>query len=714
MTKILNSAEILTFDTIRYEINANHKISALSEIKLYVGDRPVTIKGCSTLNVETNEGIIELVDKIDLTKKYTLELVGVGTKDVIPTAIFDSEEFINNYVDYDANLGAVINGNNVIFNVWAPTASNVELRLYKNGHSEEAFFTAPMTNGNKGTWTYEVVDCPINAYYTYLVTTMNGTQEAVDPYARAVGVNGKRGMVVDLSSTNPSAWNNEEYIKLEKYTDAIIWEVHVRDFSNKIKSSQYKGKYLALTERGLTNSYGESVGIDYLVNLGITHVHLLPIHDYATVDETKPDEQFNWGYDPANYNALEGSYSLDPYNGEVRIKEFKMAVQALHNANLGVIMDVVYNHTYHANSSFNKIVPYYYYRFNADGTNISYSGCGNDTASEHLMFRKFMVESTAYWVKEYKLDGLRFDLMGLHDLETIREIEKRVHEINPNAIIYGEGWNMGKTLGGQLQANQNNVINIEPQQESAGSVSVFSDVIRDGLKGSTFCNTAQGYVSGNSANLRENVKFGISGGEYGNWSWCAKNGGVINYISAHDNHTLWDKLAISNGDNSVEERIPMNKLGAAIVMISKGTPFMQAGEEMLRTKHGDENSYNSSDEINNIDWESLTPNSDQLKVMNYYKGLIELRKASPILRAQNGVEIKFFDIGESALSVLYEDLKTNNKTLVIINPTDREITYYLDEEWKLFVDANNAGNKVLRLDNGDVTVNKRSIMIYKK
>lgn len=714
MTKILNSAEILTFDTIRYEINANHKISALSEIKLCVGDRPVTIKGCSTLNVETNEGIIELVDKIDLTKKYTLELVGVGTKDVIPTAIFDSEEFINNYVDYDANLGAVINGNNVIFNVWAPTASNVELRLYKNGHSEEAFFTAPMTNGNKGTWTYEVVDCPINVYYTYLVTTMNGTQEAVDPYARAVGVNGKRGMVVDLSSTNPSAWNNEEYIKLEKYTDAIIWEVHVRDFSNKIKSSQYKGKYLALTERGLTNSYGESVGVDYLVNLGITHVHLLPIHDYATVDETKPDEQFNWGYDPANYNALEGSYSLDPYNGEVRIKEFKMAVQVLHNANLGVIMDVVYNHTYHANSSFNKIVPYYYYRFNADGTNSSYSGCGNDTASERLMFRKFMVDSTAYWVKEYKLDGLRFDLMGLHDLETISEIEKRVHEINPNAIIYGEGWNMGKTLGGQLQANQNNVINIEPQQESAGSVSVFNDVIRDGLKGSTFCNTEQGYVNGNSANLRENVKFGISGGEYGNWSWCAKNGGVINYISAHDNHTLWDKLAISNGDNSIEERIAMNKLGAAIVMISKGTPFMQAGEEMLRTKHGDENSYNSSDEINNIDWESLTPNSDQLKVVNYYKGLIELRKASPILRAQNGVEIKFFDVGESALSVLYKDLKTDNKTLVIINPTDREITYYLDEEWKLFADANNAGNKVLRLDNGDVTVNKRSIMIYKK
>ena len=714
MTKILNSAEILTFDTIRYEINANHKISALSEIKLYVGDIPATIKGCSTLNVETNEGIIELVDKIDLTKKYTLELVGVGTKDVIPTAIFDSEEFINNYVDYDANLGAVINGNNVIFNVWAPTASNVELRLYKNGHSKEAFFTAPMTNRNKGTWTYEVVDCPINAYYTYLVTTMNGTQEAVDPYAKAVGVNGKRGMVVDLSSTNPSAWNNEEYIKLEKYTDAIIWEVHVRDFSNKIKSSQYKGKYLALTERGLTNSYGESVGIDYLVNLGITHVHLLPIHDYATVDETKPDEQFNWGYDPANYNALEGSYSLDPYNGEVRIKEFKTAVKALHNANLGVIMDVVYNHTYHANSSFNKIVPYYYYRFNADGTNISYSGCGNDTASERLMFRKFMVESTAYWVKEYKLDGLRFDLMGLHDLETISEIEKRVHEINPNAIIYGEGWNMGKTLGGQLQANQNNVINIEPQQESAGSVSVFNDVIRDGLKGSTFCHTAQGYVNGNSANLRENVKFGISGGEYGNWGWYAKNGGVINYISAHDNHTLWDKLAISNGDNSIEERIAMNKLGAAIVMISKGTPFMQAGEEMLRTKHGDENSYNSSDKINNIDWESLTPNSDQLKVMNYYKGLIELRKASPILRAQNGVEIKFFDVGESALSVLYKDLKTNNKTLVIINPTDKEITYYLDEKWKLLVDANNAGNKVLRIDSGDVTVNKRSIMIYKK
>ena len=605
MIKKFTIAGITDICKIQYRVTPKATITDVSQIKVYEGERELTVKSVSTLGRAASMGYIEVDEELDITKSYRLSLEGYGVKAVVPTGIFDSDYFAENY-HYDGNdLGAVINGDSTTFKVWAPTASKVVLNLFERGDEVDAYKSVEMTRGDKGVWSYTEA-CGHGTYYTYTVTTAVGTQEAVDPYAKAAGLNGNRGMVVDLSLTDPEGWEGDTLANpITNYSQAIIWEVHVRDFSNKIATSQYKGKYLAFTEEGLVNEHGQPVGIDYLKTLGITHVHLLPVYDYATVNEAEPDAQFNWGYDPKNYNVPEGGYSTDPYNGEVRIKEFKQMVMALHKAGIGVVMDMVYNHTYDANSSFNRIVPYYYYRYTNTGANSSASGCGNDTASERYMYGKFMVESTSYWVDEYKLDGLRFDLMGLHDLATMQRVESGVHTINPNAIIYGEGWNMGATIDGSKQANQSNISEIVPTGDAIGGIAVFNDVIRDGLKGSVFDKTAQGYINGAARLTMPKIIFGIMGGQGIGQGWSVKDGMVVNYMSAHDNNTLWDKLLLSNPNHSEDQRNEMNNLGAAIIMMSRGAAFWQAGEEMLRTKDGDENSYKSSDEINNIDWSVL-------------------------------------------------------------------------------------------------------------
>jgi len=512
MIKKFTLAGMTDFHKIQYSLTPKTTIKNYKDVKVYDGEKELTIVNVSTMGKEATTGTIEVDEELDLGKVYTVEIEGYGKKPVVPTSIFDSAYFIENYT-YDGNdLGAVINGNNTTFKVWAPTASKVVLNLFESGHEGKAYKSVDMVKGEKGVWSYKEA-CGHGTYYTYTVTTSVGTQEAVDPYAKAAGLNGNRGMVVDLSLTNPDGWGKKFSTGIKSYSEAIIWEVHVRDFSNKILSSKYKGKYLAFTERGLVNSKGVPVGVDYLVNLGITHVHLLPVYDYATVDEANPDSQFNWGYDPKNYNVPEGSYSTNPYDGEVRIKEYKQMVQALHEAGIGVVMDVVYNHTYDANSSFNKIVPYYYYRYTATGANSSASGCGNDTASERYMFGKFMVDSVKYWADEYDLDGFRFDLMGLHDLATMQKVEEAIHTVNPEAVIYGEGWTMGSTITNVPQANQTNISKITASNNAIGSIAVFNDVIRDGLKGSVFSHTSKGYISGNSgSDVINKIKFGISGG----------------------------------------------------------------------------------------------------------------------------------------------------------------------------------------------------------
>lgn len=711
--KLFTIANMMSLHSVSYNVTPKVKIDNINDIKLIEGESEIALKSLSSLGQEVVSGVVETEEELDITKSYKLQIKGYGDKVVVPLGVFGSEEFAEKY-NYDGELGAVVKGNTTEFKLWAPTASKVVLNLFQNGNGGSAYQTIEMEKADKGVWLKNIENCGHGTYYTYTVTTSLETQEAVDPYARSAGVNGDRGMVVDLSRTNPDGWGSVSYMTTARYTDAVIWEVHVRDFSNKISQSRYKGKFMAFTERGLKNSAGISVGADYLLDLGVTHVHLMPSYDYATVDEANPDSGFNWGYDPKNYNVPEGSYSTNPYDGEVRVTEFKKMVQSLHEAGLSVVMDVVYNHTYDANSNFNKIVPYYYYRYTSSGANSSASGCGNDTASERYMFRRFMVDSVSYWMKEYKVDGFRFDLMGLHDLETMRQIEQALHQINPSAIIYGEGWSMGSTVDGSKQANQTNIKEISATNGAAGSVALFNDVIRDGLKGSVFNSASQGYINGAGKSNINAVKFGINGASGVGASWSVKNSAVINYMSCHDNLSLWDKLAVANANDTLQTRLAMNRLGATIVMMSSGTPLMQAGEEMLRTKNGDENSFKSSDAINNIDWESLTPNSDQYAMMQYYKGLIALRKSSDLFTASAGVA-HMFDVDSSTgfMAVKYDNHR-GNYALLILNPTSSAVSYSLDGEWRMYADGSTASAQAISTVSGTIQIPAYSAIVLRK
>lgn len=704
------SAEMVDFYTVAFRLSAKVRPATMKRVKLFDGEREVAAVLTPGEKGDTDRGFFTTVQKLDLTAGYYVKLDGFGAKDVIPTKIFDCPEFVQKYVYSGNDLGAVLGENSTTFKVWAPTASSVILNLFAAGDTVPAYAHIPMTKGERGVWE-TIQPCGHGTYYNYTVTTAVGTQDAADIYAKSAGVNGDRSMVIDLSKTNPSGWAETRRMQPKRYSDVILWEVHVRDFSNRIAASRYPGKYLAFTEQGLRNEAGIPVGVDYLKDLGVTHIHLLPIADYATVDEAHPERSFNWGYDPKNYNVPEGSYSTDPFHGEVRVVELKRLVCALHDANLGVVMDVVYNHTYEGNSSFNKIVPYYYYRFEPDGTYQNATGCGNDTASERLMYRKFMVDSVSYWVREYKLDGLRFDLMGLHDLKTMELIEQAVHCVNPHAIIYGEGWDMGATLDGSPRAIQGNIGKISPTNGAAGAISVFNDAIRDGLKGSTFDLHSRGYISGSYGETEKQVQFGIMGGT-GNCAagWQVPGAAVINYMSAHDNNTLWDKLALSNPEDTVQQRMAMNRLGAAIVMISKGTPFWQAGEEMLRSKGGDENSYASGDAVNNLRWEDLQPGSGPYEMMCYYRGLIAMRKAYPVFTSPDSA-VSFRELPGGGMAVKLDD-GAGSQALAVINPTQEPDHFLLKRQWHLVADGTRAGSQVLDTREGAVEVPPCSILIF--
>ena len=719
MEKIINFAGMVDLGKIQYNLSCDDTSVSLDQVKVYDGDAELKVIGITVDNENKDTAVVKVDAELDICKSYRIAIEGYGEKIIVPTGIFDTEYFINSFTYDGDDLGAVINGDSTTFKVWAPTATRVVLNLFTSGHEGEAYKNVDMVKCERGVWAHTEA-CGHGTYYTYTVTTCVGTQEAVDPYSKAVGLNGERGMVVDLSKTNPDGWAEDNFVSnIKSFSDAIIWEVHVRDFSNKIENSKYRGKYLAFTERGLVNEHGMPVGVDYLVDLGITHVHLLPVYDYATVNEADPDSEFNWGYDPKNYNAPEGSYSTDPYNGEVRIREYKKMVMGLHNAGIAVVMDMVYNHTYSADSCFNRIVPYYSYRYEASGKNVSESGCGNDTASERYMYGKFMADSTKYWVEEYKLDGLRFDLMGMHDLATMQKVENGVHSVNPKAIIYGEGWDMGKTIDGSARATQKEISKIVPVDGAIGGIAVFNDVIRDGLKGSVFIDDSQGYISGDGAESFPAVLFGIQGGSGENDGWQVDNAMVVNYMSAHDNNTLWDKLAMSNPDDSVETRFAMNRLGITMLMISKGMVFFQAGEEMLRSKpmgdgKFDENSYKSSDEINNIRWNLIKDGSMEKEMSEYYKGLIKMRKSHSIF-TDNNTEItgELIDNKNGRAYVTISD-SNGGKALILINPTAENMTHELDSAWSMICDGTKAGAEVIETVNGEIAIPRYSAVVLVK
>lgn len=703
--RVFTFAEMIDRNAIRFHVSPKMCITSNSQIAVTDDNgNSLDIKETPFLNTFTETGTVILNENLDISKSYRISIAGYGEREIVPTHIFDTKWFIDNLTYDGDDLGAILtketssNEGSTTFKVWAPTAQNVSVNLFHDGHEGEAFANVPMTKSTKGIWsaTIPTSKCHHGTYYTYTVTTTAGSQEAVDPYAKAVGVNGDRGMVVDMDLTNPEGWNDDRYVdNIDSYSDAIVWEVHVRDFSNKDPQSKYKGKYLAFTETGHSNQNGTSpaktpIGMDHVKELGITHIQLNPVFDFATVDEAVNESanetpQFNWGYDPKNFNAPDGSYSTDPYHGEVRINEFKRMVQSIHKYNIGIVMDVVYNHTYEANSNFNKIVPYYYYRYNFNGTNSNGSGCGNETASQRTMFRKFMVDSIRFWATEYHIDSFRFDLMAIHDTETMQAVEQVLHSINPKALLYGEGWAGGVcALDSNRLANQHNIAKVHASHNAIGSIAVFNDVIRDGLKGNVFEVQSRGYINGGACYDSANkVAFGLKGGvgTHGIY-WEAKDAMVVNYMSSHDNNTLWDKLKLSNINATKQQLLAMNRLGAACVLLSRGMPFMLAGEELLRSKNGDGNSYNASDDINNIDWQALTSDEDALAMTKWYKDLIALRKANPFI-GNSHVSCNILDGNVIEALYHYDGML---KGYALFNPNEHAIHHSLPHgQWKVLL-----------------------------
>jgi pullulanase len=569
------------------------------------------------------------------------------------------------YPVYNGNdLGLKYSKTSAVFTIWSPTAAAAELLLYKEGIGGEAFKTIQLEKADDGAWQAKLEGDWKGVFYTFRVS-IDGkwSNEVADPYAKAVGVNGKRAMVVDLKATNPAAWGNDKspfFSKNNLATDAVIYELHIRDASiNENSGISHKGTFLGLAEQHTRSADGLTSGLAHIKELGVTHVHLLPFFDYNSVDETKLDKlQYNWGYDPVNYNVPEGSYSSNPYDGATRINELKKMVAAFHKNGLRVVMDVVYNHVANAaTSNFEQLVPGYYFRHKKDGSFSDATACGNETASEMPMMRKFMLESVLYWVKEYHIDGFRFDLMGVHDIETMNLLSTELKKIKPDILLYGEGWTAGASpLPDSIRALKDNAYQLK-------HIAVFSDDIRDGIKGSVFDIKDKGFASG-KAGMEESVKFGIVAASdhpdvnlakvnYSKKAYSAAAWNVISYCECHDNNTLWDKLALSCPDASRDELVKMHKLALTIVLTSQGIPFLHAGTEFLRNKNGVENSYNAGDSINAIDWGMKKTNA---AVYQYIKALIKMRRAHPAFRLVSNEQIKkyiHFDQNAVAGTIVY-------------------------------------------------------------
>lgn len=523
------------------------------------------------------------------------------------------------------------------FTLWAPTADEVRLMLYEAGEGGHAYETVSMERAEEGTWKTKVEKDLKGKFYTFNVK-IDGKWQGDTPgiNAKAVGVNGKRAAIIDLRETDPEGWAEDKRPPLASPADIIIYEVHHRDFSVHPSSGiEHKGKFLAMTETGTKNPGGMATGIDHLKELGVTHVHILPSYDYASVDETRLDEnKYNWGYDPLNYNVPEGSYSTDPYRPEVRIREFKQMVQALHKAGIRVVLDVVYNHTFNtAESNFERTVPGYFYRQKPDGTLADGSACGNETASNRPMMRKYMIESVLYWINEYHIDGFRFDLMGIHDIETMNEIRKAASAVDPTIFIYGEGW---AASAPQMPEDS---LAMKANTYKMPGIAAFSDEMRDALRG-PFNNNEQGAFLAGLPGGEESIKFGIAGAvkhpqinndsvNYSKAPWAGQPTQMISYVSCHDDMCLVDRLKASVPGITPEELVRLDKLAQTAVFTSQGVPFIYAGEEVLRDKKGVHNSYQSPDSINAIDWDRKTLNADAFA---YYKGLIHLRRNHPAFR----------------------------------------------------------------------------------
>lgn len=561
---------------------------------------------------------------------------------------------------YGSDLELVYTPEQSVFTLWAPSAERVRLNLYSSGEGGNPEEQAEMAKAGYGTWRIHIDRDLKGSFYTFQIEKEGKwLDETPGIWAKAVGINGNRAAVIDWNETTPEGWEADRSPELKMYSDIILYELHHRDFSIAPDSGiENKGKFLALTETGTKTPEGEASGLDHLKELGVTHIHILPSFDFATVDETKLNENnYNWGYDPKNYNVPDGSYSTNPIDPVVRIREFKEMVKSLHQNGFRVVLDVVYNHTASTDhSNFDLTVPGYFYRQNPDGSYTNASGCGNETASEREMVRHYIIESVKYWAKEYHIDGFRFDLMGIHDIETMNRLREELLKIDPTIFVYGEGWVAADSpLPFEQRAVKENVGQME-------GIAVFNDEFRDGLKGSTFDEQEPGYASGNIDGYFEPVKYGIIGGtnhtqvNYDGLLYCdAPYAGapsqMINFVSCHDGYTLVDKLKLSvQGDRAADELIPIDKLVHTVLLTSQGIPFIRSGEEIMQDKQGEPNSYQSPDSINRIDWSLKAKNRE---VFDYIKGVIALRKAHPAFRIPTVEGLRqwlhFMDTGDSGV-----------------------------------------------------------------
>lgn len=559
---------------------------------------------------------------------------------------------------YDGNdLEMVVDNSGTRFTLWSPEAQAARVFLYDTDRNTAATDTLEMTKADRGTWRASVARPLYGKFYTFSIKH-NGKwlDETPGAWAKAVGTNGKRAAIIDFAKTNPEGWDNDKGPKVDNITDVVLYEMHHRDFSIDPSSGiAHKGKFLALTEPATTNNFGDATGIDHLKELGVTHVHILPSYDYNSVDEANlPANQYNWGYDPYNYNAPEGSYSTDPANPSTRVREMKEMIKALHDAGIGVVMDVVYNHTANNDdSNFSLTAPGYYYRHRPDGSYSDASGCGNETASERKQMGDFIVNSVKYWADEYHIDGFRFDLMAIHDTETMNRVAAELKKINPSIFVYGEGWTAGDSpLPVERRALKENVSKMK-------GIAVFSDDIRDAVKGHYSSAEDRGFATGKPGN-EETVKIGIvaatahpqidyAKGNNSKFAYAASPEMIINYVSCHDDLMLTDKLAKSMPGSTEAQRQRAARLAQTIVFTSQGTPFMFAGEELFRDKKGVHNSYKSPDSINAINWDLKHSNADQF---NYYRELIALRKAHPAFRMTTAEDI--------ARNIVFDDVKEPN------------------------------------------------------
>ena len=657
--------------------------------------------------VTTSKGAIDFTLNFasDLTigGAYKVALDGFGSRAVTVGKVMGSKEFENMFTYTGDDLGNTYSKAKTDFRVWAPTASDVVLVSYgKNAANLVNIGTEiPMTKSTAGTWTASVAGDQNGLIYTYKAKHGEGWNEAVDPYVRATTVNGGRGVVVDMDALWPSTRAAKPAFSGNP-TDAVFYELHVRDASidpSSGVSAANRGKFLGLTESGTkTPNKKAPTVMSGIKDLGVTHVQLLPVYDFASIDETQKDA-YNWGYDPQNYNVPEGSYSTDPLDPTKRIVELRTAINAMHSQGLRVIMDVVYNHVSSASSfSMEQLVPGYFFRTTPEGALANGTGCGNEVASERAMARKFIVDSAKFWATAYGFDGFRFDLMGILDVETMNQVRTELTKIDPTILVIGEGWNMGDVLPSDQRANQTNASKMP-------NISHFNDTIRDGIKGSVFSHTDTGYASGKLSAI-SSVRSGIVGqvayDATAGGGWGAVEPTVsVNYVEAHDNMTLFDKLQASMPRASAAERQRVFALSSSIAILAQGLPFIHAGQEFMRSKGGDDNSYQSGDKVNAIKWNLRVTNAS---MTSYFKGLVQLRKAHPAFRMSTAdavkANLKFLPAGSSVIAYSLNGKAVGDSWSQIVvahNPNKKAVTIKLPArgEWKIVVQGQKAGVKTL-------------------